>query len=99
MTYMWNLKNKTNEPLDKTGESQTQKTNLWLPKGKEKGRISQDYGINRYTLLHIKQISNKDLLYNTGNNIQYLVITYNGKYSEKNTSELLCCLPKLNTAL
>ena len=37
--------------------------------------------INIYTLLYIKQI-NKDLLYSTGNSIQYLVITDNGKESE-----------------
>ena len=35
------------------------------------------------TLLYIKQINNKDLLYSTGNYIQYLVITYNGKEPEK----------------
>ena len=39
--------------------------------------------INRYTLLYIKQINNKDLLYSTGTYTQYLVITYNGKESEK----------------
>ena len=32
---MWNLKNDTNELIYKTEtDSQTQKTNLWLPKGK-----------------------------------------------------------------
>ena len=45
--------------------------------------ISYEYGTNRYTLLHIKQISNRDLLYSTGNDIQYLVIIYNGKEYEK----------------
>ena len=31
---MWNLKNDTNELIYKTEtDSQTQKTNLWLPKG------------------------------------------------------------------
>ena len=31
---MWNLKNYTNESMYKTEtDSQTQKTNLWLPKG------------------------------------------------------------------
>ena len=44
---------------------------------------NQGFGINRYTLLYIKQVNNKDLLYSTGNYIQYLVITYNGKKSEK----------------
>ena len=30
------------------------------------GGTNQEYGINRYKLLYIKQISNKDLLYSTG---------------------------------
>ena len=33
------------------------------------------FAIYRYTLLHIKQIINKDQLYSTGNYIQYLIIT------------------------
>ena len=37
--YMWNLKNGTNEHIYKTeNDSQTQKANLWLPKGKDDGR-------------------------------------------------------------
>ena len=47
------------------------------------GRINQEFGIYMYTLLYIKQITKKDLLYSTGNYTQYLVITYNGKESEK----------------
>ena len=39
--------------------------------------------MNIYILLHIKQITNKDLLYNIGNYTQYSVITYMGKESEK----------------
>ena len=39
ITYMWNLKNKTNELIYKTEtDSQTEKTNLWVPKGKEEGK-------------------------------------------------------------
>ena len=35
ITYMWNLKYDTNELIYKTEtDSQTWKTNLWLPKGK-----------------------------------------------------------------
>ena len=56
----------------------------------EQGGINQEYGINRYKLLclyrykllcllHLKCMSNKDLLCSTRNDIQYLVITYNGK--------------------
>ena len=38
ITFMWNLKNNTNESIYKTeADSQTQKTNLWLPKGKGGG--------------------------------------------------------------
>ena len=33
--------------------------------------------------VHIKQISSKNLLHSTGNYIQYSVITYKGKESEK----------------
>ena len=47
------------------------------------GKKNQEFGINIYTLLFIKQKNNKDLLYRTGSYIQYLVITYNGKESEK----------------
>ena len=39
--------------------------------------------MNIYTLLYIKYITNKDLLYGTGNYTQYLVVTYNGKESKK----------------
>ena len=38
ITYMWDLKYDTNELIYKTeADSQTQKTNLWLPKGKGVG--------------------------------------------------------------
>ena len=40
-------------------------------------------GINRYTLLYIKKTNNRDLLYSTRNSIQYCVMTYVGKESEK----------------
>ena len=46
-------------------------------KGESSGR--DKLGISRYTLLYIKQINNKALLYSTGNYLQYLIINYNGK--------------------
>ena len=50
---MWNLKNNTNEFTYKIEtDSQTQKTNLWLPKGKEEGRTVRSKGLtgtNYYT--------------------------------------------------
>ena len=36
-----------------------------------------------YTLLYIKQITNKNLLYSTGNPTQYSVMGYMGKESKK----------------
>ena len=40
ITYMWNLKKDTTELIYKIAvDSQTQKTNLWLPKGKGRGGI------------------------------------------------------------
>ena len=36
-----------------------------------------------YTLLYLKRITNKDLLYSIGNAAQYLVITYMGKEFDK----------------
>ena len=39
ITFMWDLKYDTNELIYKTeADSQTQKTNLWLPKGKGVGK-------------------------------------------------------------
>ena len=84
ITYMQNLKYDSNELIYKTEtDSQTQKTNLQLPKGKGRGGINQESGINRYTLFYIKQINNKVLQQSTGNYIQYFVITYNGNEYEK----------------
>ena len=54
--------------------------------------------INRYILLYIKYINNKDLLYSLGNYIQYLVIAYKGKESDKekiHITEPLCGTLKL----
>ena len=58
ITYMQNLKYEANEFIyDIEIDSQTQKTNLWLPKWNGCGEgINQEFGINRYKLLYIKQI-------------------------------------------
>ena len=78
------LKNDINELIYKREiELQMQQTNLWLPGGKAGGGINWEIGIDIYTLLYIKQITNKDLLYSTGNSTQYSVVTYTGKESKK----------------
>ena len=58
--------------------------------------------MNIYTLLYIKQITSKDLLYGTGDYFHYSVITYKGKESEKEhiyVYESLCCTLGTNTTL
>ena len=68
-----------------------------------RGGINWEFGINIYTLLYMKQITNKDLLYSTVNYIQYLIITCNGQESDKRIhiyiyiTESLCCTPETNT--
>ena len=64
-----------------------------VTKGERGGGMNWEFRINRYTLLYIKYIDNKDLLYSTGNYFQYLVIIYNGKESEK---EYICIYVYLN---
>ena len=47
------------------------------------GGLNWEIGIDIYTLLYIKQITDKDLWYSTGNSTQYSVVTYMGKESKK----------------
>ena len=47
------------------------------------GGINWKTGIDIYTLLYIKEITTKDLLYSTGNSTQYSVIAYMGKEYKK----------------
>ena len=86
---MWSLINSyTKKPIYKTEIGpQTSKTNLQLPKEKKGEGINYVFGINIYTLLYIKQRTNKDLLYSTENYNQYFIITYKKKESDK---EYIC---------
>ena len=47
------------------------------------GGINCEIGIDIYILLYIKQITNKNLLYSTGNSTQYSVMTYMETQSKK----------------
>ena len=47
------------------------------------GGMEWEFGVSRCKLLYIGWINNEDLLYSTGNNIQYPVINHNGKEYEK----------------
>ena len=65
----------------KEKQSQTQKINLWLPKGKSGGVKDWEFGVGRCKLLYIEWI-NKFLPYSTRNYIQHPVINHNGKVYE-----------------
>ena len=43
-----------------------------------RGDTNESYRINKYILLYIKFIGNKDILYSSGNYSHCFVITYNG---------------------
>ena len=49
----------------------------------EEGWMNWEIGAGIYTLLHIKQVTNENILYSTGNSTQYPVITYMGKEYKK----------------
>ena len=89
-------KNGTDEPVFRAEiETQMQRTNVWTPRG-ESGRggggglMNWEIGIDIYTLLFTKQITNKDLLYRKGNSTQYTVMTYMGKESKKRVDICIC---------
>ena len=48
-----------------------------------RGGIVRELGIDMYTPLYLTGITNKDLLYSTGNSAQYSVTTKLGKEFEK----------------
>ena len=79
--YMWILK--TNNITYKEGDSQTKRKNLWLPGGRMGGRDSQ-FGMHIYRLLHLKWITNKDILYSTGNCAQCYVAAWMGRVFQVN---------------
>ena len=48
-----------------------------------RGELEWAFGIDIYTLLYLKHVTNKDLLNSIGNSAQYSVITYVRKDFEK----------------
>ena len=54
-----------------------------------------EFGISGYKLVYIGWVNNKVRQYSTGNYIQYLVTTYDGKESEKGQINT----PETNTTL
>ena len=85
--YVESKKNCTNELYLENRSRVTDVENkvmvAWVGGGKGKGGINREIEIDRYTQLYVKQVTNKDLLYGTGNSFQYSAMIYMGKESEK----------------
>ena len=70
ITYMWHLKYNTNEHIYETETDSDIENRLVVAKGKGKwGGKDWEFGVSRCKLLYIGWITNKDLLYSTGNGI------------------------------
>ena len=69
------------------------------------GGINCEIGIDKYTLLYIKQITNKNLLYSTANSTQYSLMASIGKEPKKRVDICICvtdslyCTAETNTTL
>ena len=71
------LENGTDEPVCRAEtESQMQRTNVWTPRGESGGSgggggMNWEIGTDMYTLICIKQITNKNLLYKKIDKIKF----------------------------
>ena len=82
-SYMWNLKIIQMDLLTKQKQTHKRRKQPYGSQKGGRGGINQEFVINRYTLLYIKQINNKDPLNSTENSTQYPVINHNRKELEK----------------
>ena len=103
ITFIWNLKHDTNEPIYKTetdhghGE-QTYGFQWWGRRG-----VDGEFGAGRCKLLHFEWISNEVLLYSTGNYIQFSETDHDGKEYRKECTYMynwvICCTGEIGTML
>lgn len=71
-------------PLFINRVSQTQSMNLWLLEGRIPGGRDREFGKDIYTLLYLKQITNKDLVQSTGNSAPcYVAAWMEGDFREE----------------
>ena len=104
--FVWNLKKKngTHELIYRT-ERDSQRTNLWLLGEGWGGKIVREFGMDMYTLLYLKWITNKDRLYSTWNSAQYCLAAWMEKEVWGRTDTCICmteCLhysPEIITVL
>ena len=79
ITYRWNIKYGTRELIYETEtDSQTQRKDFWLSRGRDGRGMDWEFGTSRYKLLYIEWIT-KLLLCSTENYTQCPVINHNGK--------------------
>ena len=80
ITYMWSLKYGTDDPSTKQKHITDMEIRLVFSRGvgEEKG-TNGEFGVGRYKILHLEQISNRVLLYSTGNRVQSLGFEHVGK--------------------
>ena len=84
---MWNPRKMTQTNLFTTEKQTHRHRKQSYGSQRERGRDKLEYEINRCTLLYIKYKNNKDLLYSTGDCIQYIIINY---CSGKNYKVYMC---------
>ena len=65
-------------------DTKTKRMNLWLPAGRMRGRNWRQFGMDMYTLLYLKWITNNDLWYSTLNSAQFYVTTWVGRECGEN---------------
>ena len=88
--------NGANEPIYKTEIESDVLNKLTVTKGERVGGgINWESGIAIYTLLYIKQITNKNLLYSTGNSTQYPLMNFMGIESIKRVDICICITDSL----
>ena len=59
--------------------------------GGKDGEIVREFGMDMYTLLYVKQIAKKDLLYSTGDSAQcYVVAWMGGEFGDENGYMYMC---------
>ena len=100
---MWNLKTDTDELIYKQKQSY-RCGKLMVTRGQGK-RVNWEIETDVHILVYIKQITNKDLPYSTGNSTHYSVIAYMGKESKKRVdiciciTDSLCCTAETNNII
>ena len=102
ISYMCNIKRNDTNELTKQKETQRlrEQTYGWQQGYKWWEGIVREFGMDMRTLLYLKWITNKDLLYRTGNSVHcYVAAWMGGEFGGRMDmcicmAESLCCPPE-----